>query len=449
MRARRVPIALRITVVAAVAIGLALGVTATLFRNALHRAEAREVEVSARARLAETVEMVEANTLTSHIASPRDSPLMVQVVSNSGVVIGSTQNVGDMHAMIKLDNLPLGSVQRQTATVDGASVHVYAASAMQAGAMETVLVAAPMRNLRSADAILSRQLKLFGPLLLFASALTVWLVVRRALRPVERLRTEVAAISINDLSARVSEPTVDDEIGRLARTMNAMLDRLQASHIQQSRFVSDASHELRSPLASVRTRLEVALRQPANANWPVLASSVLSENMRMERMVRDLLFLARAESGTVMTASTTVDLDDIVLQEVESVRTFSRVPLDGSGVSAARVTGHPDYLRRVVANLLDNAQRHAVTAVVARVGVEGTNAVIRISDDGPGIPPADLERVFERFTRLDDARTRTDGGSGLGLSLVREIVTDHGGTVALEAGPTGGTIAVVRIPLHE
>jgi signal transduction histidine kinase len=232
--------------------------------------------------------------------------------------------------------------------------------------------------------------------------------------------------------------------------MNALLDRLEASSAQQARFVSDASHELRSPLASVRTRLEVALRQPDAANWPALASSVLAENARMERMVRDLLFLARADAGVARPPTTTVDLDDVVLQEIESARTFSPVPISAAGVSAARVGGHPDHLRRVAANLLDNAQRHAATSVAATVGVEGGDAVIRITDDGPGIAPEDRERVFERFTRLDDARTRNDGGSGLGLALVREIVTDHGGRVSIgRANDGGGTVVEVRLPLHE
>jgi signal transduction histidine kinase len=307
-----------------------------------------------------------------------------------------------------------------------------------------------------ADDRLARELWTFGPIVLLTAALTVWLTARRALRPVERLRGEVASISATDLSTRVSAPDVDDEIGRLAHTMNALLDRLDASATRQSRFVSDASHELRSPLAAVRTRLEVALRQQDTTDWPSLAAGVLTENARMERMVRDLLFLARTDAGAPRAPHIDVDLDDIVLQEIESARTYARVPIDASGVSAARVAGHPDHLRRVVANLLDNAQRHACTMVRARVGVEGDHAVVTVTDDGAGIDPADRERVFERFTRLDDARTRTDGGSGLGRAHVREILHEHGGQVEIGDAPEAadgsgaggrGTRFTLRIPL--
>ncbi len=445
--ARRVPIAVRITVVAVVALALALSVTSVLFRGALRRAEMAELAESARARLAQTVEMVRSGELPTRLPSPRDSPLMVQVVRADGTVICSTQNVGDMHAMVTPPKLRVGEVQRQTATVDGASVHVYAASSAGANQSNVVLVAAPMQAVRTADARLTRELWLFSPLALLASALTVWLVARRALRPVERLRSEVDTITAENLGARVSAPPVHDEIGRLARTMNNLLDRLESSNVKQTRFVSDASHELRSPLAAVRTRLEVALRKPATTDWPKLAGGVLAENLRMERLVSDLLFLARADAGLARPAVTTVDLEDIAIQEIEGVRTISRVPIDASAVSAARVLGNPDQLRRIVANLLDNAQRHATSLVAVKVAAEGGDAVVTISDDGSGIAPEDRERVFERFTRLDGARARTDGGAGLGLALVREIATEHGGTVTLGQRAGGGTEAELRLPL--
>ena len=312
-----------------------------------------------------------------------------------------------------------------------------------------VLVAAPLGAVQTTERTLTRQLWLFGPFVFGVSTIVVWLVVRRALRPVDRLRAEVDAVMPKDLSARVSAPPVDDELGRLADTMNALLARIQESSERQTRFVSDASHELRSPLASIRTRLEVGLRRPLDTEWPDLATGVLAENIRMEHLVRDLLYLASADvgSGGAIRLPTSVDLDDVVMQEIDNVRSVARVPIDASGVSAARVCGHRDHLRRVVANLLDNAQRHATSVVTVRVTVEGSEAVVRVHDDGEGIDALDRERVFERFTRLDDARTREGGGSGLGLALVREIVTEHRGMITLEPLSPHGTAAVVRLPL--
>ena len=288
-----------------------------------------------------------------------------------------------------------------------------------------------------------------SPLVLLGSLIAMWSIATRALRPVEVMRREVDAISAADLSARVSSPPVDDELGRLARTMNAMLERVQHASDRQARFVSDASHELRTPLAITRARLEVALRNQERTDWPAAANDVLRESGRMERLVRDLLALARG--GPELEKQGPVDLDEVVLEAVKSARLLAPpgCVIEARGVSAGRVLGHADLLERVVANLLTNGLRHARSMVkvsLSHAADDPTLIELTVSDDGPGVAPPERERIFERFTRLDEARDRQSGGAGLGLAIVAEVVGAHRGSVHVEGQPGGGARFVVRIP---
>jgi signal transduction histidine kinase len=284
------------------------------------------------------------------------------------------------------------------------------------------------------------------PAMIILVALAAWYVTGRALKPVEAIRQEAEEITGTTIHRRVPEPDTDDEIGRLARTMNAMLDRLETSAHKQRQFVSDASHELRSPLASMRTNLEVALHNPDRADWPAVAQRVLAEDVRMEDTVSELLDLARldeAEGPVALDTLPEVDLDELVLDDTVQQR---RVPVDTARVSAGRVHGRREQLQRVVRNLLDNAARHADSAVAVGLVTDDHTVELTVDDDGPGIPAEDRERVFERFTRLDDGRARDAGGLGLGLSMVRAIAEHHGGTVTIEDAPLGGARLRVRLP---
>ncbi|MEA5153171.1 HAMP domain-containing sensor histidine kinase [Raineyella sp.] len=285
------------------------------------------------------------------------------------------------------------------------------------------------------------------PLIVIAAGVVAWWLVSRSLRPVEAIRTTVESISSRHLDARVPIPTVDDEIGRLALTMNAMLSRLERGRQQQNQFVADASHELRSPLASLHTALDMGTADPTGRRWQDLAPVMSTETRRMERLVDDLLTLARGDAGMV-TASRwrDVDLDDLVVEEARRPRSPGRVEV-AFEVEPARVRGDRLQLVRVLRNLADNAVRAATARVVLSVETEDGHAVLRVEDDGPGIPPEERERVFERFVRLDPARTRDEGGSGLGLAIVRELVASHGGTVAVDASALGGARFTVRLPL--
>jgi signal transduction histidine kinase len=278
-------------------------------------------------------------------------------------------------------------------------------------------------------------------LVLLVAALTWWLT-GRALRPVESIRSEAAAITGSTIHRRVPEPANDDEIGRLARTMNSMLDRLEESSIRQRQFVSDASHELRSPVAAIRAQLEVALRRGPAANWPVVATRVLDEDERLEQAVDELLELARTQESEPA-ESVEVDLDEVVLEETTRSR---RVPIDTSQVSGGRILGNERQLARVVRNLLDNACRHAASKVSLTLGTRDGSVWLVVDDDGPGIPVADRARVFDRFTRLDEGRARDAGGVGLGLSMVKAIVERHGGSVVVDDAPLGGARLIVQLP---
>jgi signal transduction histidine kinase len=280
------------------------------------------------------------------------------------------------------------------------------------------------------------------PVLILLLALLTWVVVGRVLRPVERIRSRVAGIGAEELDRRVPTPGTDDEVGRLAATMNRMLDRLERSVERQRQFVSDASHELRSPIASIRTQLEVAQAHPDRADWDEVASGVLEESGRMERLVDDLLTLARADEGVLQRVGE-VDVAELMLSEIERI---DDLEVDGSAVGRAVVQGDALALRRVFRNLLDNARRHARYRISLSLAEEGREVIAVVEDDGAGVAEEDRERIFERFTRLSEGRARDAGGAGLGLAVVREVLAAHRGTVAVEQGPLGGARFVVRLP---
>jgi len=256
----------------------------------------------------------------------------------------------------------------------------------------------------------------------------------------------VDAISATALHRRVPDPPADDEIGRLARTMNRMLERLERAQTRQRRLVSDASHELRSPVAAIRQQAEVALAHPDRTSTTELAGTVLAEDLRLQRLAEDLLLLTRADEHTLGLRRRPVDLDDLVFDEARRLRGVSGLRVDTSAVSAGRVDGDAAGLRRVLRNLGDNAARHAGTQVAFSVSERDGVVRLLVDDDGPGIPEADRERVFERFVRLDDARARDDGGSGLGLAIVTELVSAHDGTVTITHSPASGTRVEVALP---
>jgi signal transduction histidine kinase len=275
-------------------------------------------------------------------------------------------------------------------------------------------------------------------------AAITWWVVGRALRPVARIRAEVDDITADRLDRRVAVPASGDEIAALAGTMNRMLDRLDAAATAQRRFVSDASHELRSPLATIRQHAELAQLHPAATSVDDLAGVVHDEGLRMQELVDALLLLTRLDEQAALREDP-VDLDDLALAEVRRLRAGGAT-VDGSGIRAARVRGDARLLGQLVRNLADNAARHARSAVAIGVTGRGAEVLLTVDDDGAGVPPDERERIFERFVRLDEARARDAGGSGLGLAIVRAIAEAEGGGVRVEDSPLGGARFSVVLP---
>jgi signal transduction histidine kinase len=272
-------------------------------------------------------------------------------------------------------------------------------------------------------------------------ALATWKIVGRTLRPIEGVRAQLAEISMSDLSRRVPEPKGNDEIARLARTANETLGRLQASVERQRRFAADAAHELRTPIAALSVTLEDAAMFPDDTDLPTLAQTGLRHTGKLESLVSDLLLLARLGTGGAA-AQQPVDLAE--LADAEASRRDADIHTNLA--AGAVVTGVSCQLTRLLNNLVDNAVRHADSTVEVSVARHEGIAVLTVTDDGPGIPVADRERVFERFARLDSARSRYTGGTGLGLAIARDIAQAHGGTLRVEDSSRGARL-VLRIPI--
>jgi signal transduction histidine kinase len=276
-------------------------------------------------------------------------------------------------------------------------------------------------------------------------AAATFLFVGRTLRPVEAMRRQAATITARSLHTRLPVPAAEDEIAALAATMNTMLDRIEASTAAQRQFVADASHELRSPLATIHANADLLAAAALDADPARSVDRIRSESGRMARLVDDLLLLARVDDQSVSVRHDEVDLDDLVYAARERIAVEHRDLAVSGAVAPVRITGDPDHLHRALRNLVDNAARHArSTVTVSLAATDDGHAEIVVANDGPAIPDADRERIFDRFVRLDDSRSRDGGGSGLGLAIARDIVAAHGGRLTVADVPSG---AAMRISL--
>jgi signal transduction histidine kinase len=412
------------------AAGLLLG--GLLILTVLNYVLVHSLDASSRDTAREVGSLVETNAVPALIPSTGTS--LVQVLDGQQRIRAATAGADRLVPLLRPAELARAEAAK-VVVIPGdrvgaqGTLRVVARAAGSGSSERVVLVAAPTHTIQESNEAVRAILLIAYPLLVAVLAVLAWRVVGWALRPVEELRQGAERISASGRAGPLPVPEGDDEVHRLAVTLNDMLDRLDAGRARQRAFVADAAHELRSPIASLRTQLEVSDRLGEAAP----AADLLTDVGRLSRLVDDLLLLARADEGDpALRLDEAVDLTSIAQDAAASqVGARIRVVVAGDG-SPVWTVGDPVSMRRVVDNLVGNAVRHASTKVVLSATAPGESTVrLRVSDDGPGIPAADRERVFDRFTRLDNARARDEGGAGLGLAIVRELVRRHSGTIAL------------------
>ncbi|MFY1691436.1 sensor histidine kinase [Plantactinospora sp. WMMB782] len=477
----------RLTIISATGLAAGLAVGGLVLLGALGYALQRTVDTEA-LKTAEAVARLAGQNALPDPLPVAGSQVRVQVLDGQSRIRAASIDADRLVPMLYPDELRrFQSGERDRFYLPGrrlgldGPVRVVAVPAGPANDPQTVLVAKSTADVRHSVAVVRTILLVSFPLLLVALTAVAWRVVGATLRPVETLRAGAEEITGGARPGRLPLPASHDEIHRLAVTLNGMLGRLESARARQRAFVADAAHELRSPLANLRTQLEVAQRLGPATEWPAVADDLLADIQRLSRLVDDLLLLARFDEAGAgpPRAAEPVELAQLLAEVAER---YPAAPLRVlPPASPCWVLAEPDALTRVLGNLLDNALRHAGSEVVlaasarpagsapepreagpgpgggpgpgAGSGPGGGRAavayhLVTVTDDGPGIPAGDRDRVFDRFTRLDDARARDAGGAGLGLAIVRELVRRQGGTVSLgDAGP--GLRVEVRLPVVE
>jgi signal transduction histidine kinase len=436
----------RLLLVSVVALTVGLAAGGVVLVAVLNFALLRAVNAEALETAEGVAKLVDQNSLSQPI--PVSPDVQVQVVDARGRVLAVSASADRLVPILYPDELA-ELPDKGGLVIPGDRIHlpgsvrVVTVTAGPPTAPRHVLVARSTAEVTQGVHLLRITLLVAFPLLVVLLAAVSWRVLGAALRPVEALRSGAEEITGGARPGRLPVPGSHDEIQRLAITLNDMLHRLDSGRARQRAFVADAAHELRSPLTNIRTELEVAQRLKDDTDWPALADDLLTDVDRLSRLVDDLLLLARADDAASRPARTsqTIELGQLL---AEVAARHPTVSYDRPAVPLT-VEGDRDALARVIGNLLDNAVRHASSRVVLSVAADGAYRRISVCDDGPGIPAEERERVFHRFTRLDDARARDAGGSGLGLAIVRELVRAHHGTVTLsDAGP--GLRVDVRLP---
>ncbi|WP_240489836.1 sensor histidine kinase [Actinomadura atramentaria] len=436
-------IRLRMTLLTTIITALVSGVVAILVMVATHgRADdyRREKTISAALRL---VHDVKRGTLPAVLPHEREAPVL-QVLDSRGRIVAASRQVRGGPRVASFVP-PEASVYSSTRLCPPRGLqrcmNVVAFRVYQPDGDWIVYAAS-----NTVPWYVSVELVLFvvglALLLIGLTALSTWRTVNRTLAPVGAIRAELAEITATSSGRRVPVPATRDEIRMLAETVNATLDRLDVALEKQRRFTSDASHDLRSPIAAARAQVEEALIAPEEADWENVGHAVLNSLERLQAIVTDLLELARLDAGT-RSHDEVVDLAALVSIELGRVERSKEVVPDLQVETTVR--GERLRLTRLLTNLLDNAERHAESRIEVRVRTEGDTAVLEVVDDGAGIAPEDREVVFQRFARLKDSRERDAGGTGLGLPIALQVARAHGGTLSIEDSEKGARF-VLRLP---
>jgi signal transduction histidine kinase len=460
----------RITALGVLIVFIALALGGAGLLGLLRRGTLRSARTDVQVRAAEVAALGQQKALPRPLPPiVGELPTLLQVVEANGTVSTASAQLLDREPLFSFTNgspvrgrameLSVGSrgaksrwwVQAEPTTINGRSTIVIVATSLLG----------PDQTLAELRALLGVGV----PLLCLLAGLLTWLVIGRALRPVEQMRRDVAELAQHGhgvTGGSVIEPAIDDEIGRLARTLNQLLARLDHSSTMQRRFVADASHELRGPVANIRVALEVAQAHPELTDWVRISDEVLEQDNRMGRLVDDLLFLARSDDDLARRRNQELNVGDVVKGAVtmkSQTLESARVSDDRGGSEAQRrvavrlvrcdtapVLDDPDQVLSIITNLLDNAVRFASSQVTVSVAATPGWMELTVIDDGPGIPEADRELIFDRFYRVDQHRSREGGGAGLGLSIVARLVSEREGTVQVGDAKPGARFTV-RLPL--
>ena len=455
---RRISLRARLTAASTIVIAVGMAAAATLLVWRVDSVLAANLDATLTRQVRDVAAGVAKGDANPRVARSAGEATVLQVVDGAGNVISSSGDIDGeprLFFILPAAGVPtLGTVT--PATLDG-PYRVAAFAVTTPAGPATVYVGSPTTPLADSTDELGAALIFGVPAMVALIGLVGWLLVGRALRPVDVIRRQAAAIPGTDLQQRLDVPASDDELGRLAQTFNDLLERIATAADRQRQFVADAAHELRTPLATLRARLEIDLRHPPDEESDAKIGDArqlsLQQVTRLAALVDDLLQLALLDADPRLHRRP-IDLDDLAWETVREAREGGAPHLDTTGISPVRVLGDPVALHRVMRNLIRNAVRHANQTVTVRLvrgaptagnrpsAITGGVAILIIADDGPGIPVADRERVFERFVRLDEGRARDAGGSGLGLAIVADIVTAHGGRVRIEDNHPGAKISV-------
>ncbi|WP_157963888.1 sensor histidine kinase [Actinocorallia populi] len=442
-------IRIRLTVIATVVVTVLCVIASALITASNHGQVHEQRLSSAEAAAMRTVHLIKRGELTREIPRSAVRSGTVQVVDAQGRVRSGTGDLGSLPRLSRLEppgNVTTGSaVQCGIPSMNGCKIVVVFRVYEADGDWSVYSLDDPVPWYISASFL--GQVVGWSLLLIAFTAVGTALVVGRALRPVEDIRAQAWQIGLavaggRDFGRRIALPPHHDELRALTITANDMLARLEASIVREREFTSNTSHDLRTPLTAMRTELDEALLYPHDTEWESLARRLLASVERLQNLVEDLLVLARLDAGTGRKHER-LDLGDVVAEELHRQRTDRNIRID-SDIQEAVVNGSRIQLARLFNNLLNNALRHADQNVTIRVRTEGRHAILEVGNDGDTIPPDLREAVFDRFTRLDPSRTKDTGGSGLGLSIVREIAAAHHGTATL--ADTDRTLFIVRIP---
>jgi signal transduction histidine kinase len=449
---------------AAAGLLIAFAAADLLLFNTLRVSLTRSIDDSARQGAAGVAALIDANRLPDPVPVAAGT-ITIQVLDHAGRIVDVSPGADRLVPLLTPAQAAQSARTGSAVPVSGPPYgmpSLLRVTAVAASGGQLVIAAVPYSSAGASLSVVTKALVFGTPLLFILFTTAIWLAVGSTLRPIALLRRGAARVTATGVPADLPVPEARDEVRSLALTLNDMLSRLAAAQQRQRDLVSDTAHELRSPIASIRTQLEVALDHPDGQDWASTARDVHADTLRLARLAEDLLLLARldervlAEAGGGRRPGGTVDLKELSCCVAERYDS-ARVTVVAEAPDAARaylVPGDRDELDRLLVNLVDNAVRYAKSRVTVSVSRESGQIALAVTDDGPGIPAPDLERAFDRFARLDGARSRDGdeaGGAGLGLAIVRATAQAYGGTAHLEpaepdANPPG-LRAVVRIPV--